>query len=263
MPQQVWRAIIDGALEGARNMATDRAMLAARARGSAPSTLRLYSWEVPTVSLGHFQDAAQVDLDACARRGFDVVRRPTGGRGVLHDHELTYSVVAHLDDGIPRGVAASYRYLSAALVDAYRRLGVHAELTSRSRGPAGEAACYLHATPADLSLGVMKLSGSAQLWSGDAVLQHGSIVVVRDIDAESEVFRLDDERAAAMSRRATTLADVLDPPPTRDDLQTAIITAFTEILGLRLEPASLTPGEREETLATEASYRIANAAVRP
>ena len=134
MSDPVWRLIIDGQQPGAANMAIDRAMLAGRRQGSSPATLRLYRWKCPTVTVGHFQRLDQVDLAACARRGFDVVRRPTGGRGVLHDDELTYSVVAHVEDGVPRGVAASYRHVSAALAEAYRILGVEAELTQRSRG---------------------------------------------------------------------------------------------------------------------------------
>jgi lipoyl(octanoyl) transferase len=261
--ERCWRLIVDGPVEGARNMALDRAMLAARAGGSVPATLRLYSWEVPTVSIGRFQNVGQVDLDTCARRGFDVVRRPTGGRGVLHERELTYSVVAHVDDGIPRGVTASYRHLSAALVEAYRRLGVRAELTSRSRGPAGEGACYLHATPADLSLGRMKLSGSAQVWLGDTVLQHGSIVVHRDIEAESEVFRLDDRRAAALGRDATTLEEVLEVSPALQVIGDAVAGAFAEVLGVPLEPGEWTPGELDEAGLHVAEYGVATAPRRP
>lgn len=257
MPGGDWRLLVEGAVEGGENMAVDRALLTARSDDRSPATLRLYRWEVPTVSLGRFQDLEQVDLDACERRGFDVVRRPTGGRGVLHDQELTYSVVAHVDDGVPRGVAASYRHISAALVEAYRSLGVAAEITQRSRGPAGAGACYLHATPADLSLGVMKLSGSAQVWCGDAVLQHGSFVLERDIAAERDVFRLDDEREAALRRDATTLADVLGAVPSIDDVARAVVLAFGEALGIRLEPGALTEAERREADSQAASYRVA------
>jgi len=112
-------------------MALDRAVLEGRAAGTSPPTLRLYRWQVPTVSLGRFQPLAQVDLDVCGRRGFDVVRRPTGGRGVLHDDEVTYGIVAGTADGVPRGVAASYRHLSGALAEAYSLLGVPAQVTAR------------------------------------------------------------------------------------------------------------------------------------
>lgn len=238
MAAPVWRLIIDEARPGRENMALDRAVLRSRRDGASQATLRLYTWEVPTVTLGHFQKLEQVDLEACARRGFDVVRRPTGGRGVLHDDELTYSVVAHLEDGVPRGVAASYRHLSAALAEAYRLLGVDAQLTQRSRGPAASAACYLHATQADLSLGAAKLSGSAQVWSGDAVLQHGSFVRTRDLAAESEVFMLGDSGKRSLQASTATLADALDDAPSREAITEAVITAFERALGIVLEPGA-------------------------
>jgi lipoate-protein ligase A len=225
-------------------MAIDRAVLESRRAGSCPATLRLYQWEVPTVTLGRFQKVEQVDVEACRVRGFDVVRRPTGGRGVLHDDELTYSVVAHLSDGVPRGVAASYRHLSTALAEAYRLLGVRAELTHRSSGAPDSGACYLHSTQADLSLGAAKLSGSAQVWSGDAVLQHGSFVRTRDVHAESAVFRLGGDGSAALLASTATLSDALGASPDVGTITAAAVEAFGTALGIRLEPGSLTPAER-------------------
>jgi lipoate-protein ligase A len=239
----IWRLVMSGPVQGAMNMALDRAVLFGRSQGTSPPTLRLYQWSRPTVTLGRFQPIEQVDLAACERRGFDVVRRPTGGRGVLHDDELTYSVVASLDDGIPRGVAASYRYLSAALADAYQRLGVPAELTARDRGRKGAGACYLHATPADLSLGAAKLSGSAQVWKDDAVLQHGCFVISRDSAAEAEVFRLDAAGRSELEGTTATLERSTGRRPSLDEVARAVGEAFESVLGVRLEAGALTPEE--------------------
>ena len=238
-------------------MALDRAVLDLHALGSAPPTLRLYRWEVPTVSLGRFQPVEQVDLVACERRGFDVVRRPTGGRGVLHDDELTYSIVAGTRDGVPRGVAASYRHLSAALAEAYALLGVSAEVTARSRGEKGAGACYLHATPADLSLGAAKLSGSAQVWKDDAVLQHGCFVISRDVGAEAEVFRLDATRRDALDATTATLRGALRVAPPIETIADAITAAVERVLGVALEPGRLSEGERELALARVAEHVVA------
>jgi lipoate-protein ligase A len=254
-----WRLVISGPVQGAMNMALDRAVLACKAAGSAPSTLRLYEWEVPTVSLGRFQPLEQVDVGACQRRGFDIVRRPTGGRGVLHDDEVTYSVVAGIADGVPRGVAASYRHLSAALAEAYRTLGVVAELTERQRGRAGSGACYLHATQADLSLGAAKLSGSAQVWKDDAVLQHGCFVVARDIEAESEVFLLDAAGRGELARTTATLSGALDRAPSRDAVVDAVVHAFGHVLGVSLEPGDFSAQEREMAEAWVSEHAIATA----
>ena len=256
MPAAVWRLIVDEALPGEANMAADAAVLASRRARMCPPTLRLYRWEVPTVTLGRFQKIEGVDLAACEDRGFDVVRRPTGGRGVLHDDELTYSVVADLADGVPRGVVGSYQYLSAALADAYRTLGVDAELTRRSRGPGGSAACYLHATQADLSLGAAKLSGSAQVWSGDTVLQHGSFVRTRDVEAESEVFMLGEAGRASLATSAITLADALGQAPSIEAIADAVTGAFERVLGIRLEPGPLSADEREHAASTASTFAV-------
>jgi lipoate-protein ligase A len=240
---RVWRLVLDGPRDGGLNMALDRVLLERRAAGLCRATVRLYSWSRPTVTLGRFQPEDDVDAGACARRGFDVVRRPTGGRGVLHDDEVTYSVVAATGDGVPRGVAASYRHLSAAVAEAYRSLGVPAELTSRPRGRSGAGACYLHATQADLSLGAAKLSGSAQVWHGDAVLQHGSFVISRDVEAEAEVLRAGEGGARALARAAVTLEEALGARPSPDEVAAAAVLGFERVLGVSLQPGELTTVE--------------------
>ncbi len=240
----VWRLIVeDGPGEGARHMALDRAIQMHCDRGESPPTLRLYTWLRPTVTLGRFQDAGGVDPAACRRHGVDVVRRFTGGRGVLHDDEVTYSVVAGTAHGIPRGVAASYRHLCSALVGTYMRLGTDAALTARSRGTSASAACYLHATPADLSLGARKLSGSAQVWHGSTVLQHGSFTISRDVAREAEVFGLAGSDVVRLAEETATLADACATTPDRDVITDAAIAAFSSAFGLEFEPGGPTSTE--------------------
>lgn len=231
----VWRLVIDGARDGIENMALDRAMQLAREAGESGPTVRLYRWVRPTLSLGRFQDAGSIDLDVCRDLGVDVVRRHTGGRGVLHDDELTYSVVAGTDDGIPRATAAAYRVLSLGLVRAYESLGVEAELVGRPRGIRGSPACYLHSTPADLSVGQAKLSGSAQVWAGDTCLQHGSITRSRDLTRETAVFGLNDAGRRSLAMTALTLEDVLDSVPALEQIEQALVKGFGDSLGVRLE----------------------------
>ena len=251
-----WRLIIDGPGDGAWNMAVDRAVLDAREANEAPATLRLYRWRSPTVSLGRFQDASDADLALCAERGVEVCRRPTGGRGVLHDDELTYAVVAGVADGLPQGVSASYRVLCGALVAAYRHLGVPAELTPRPRGTPGYGACYLHATGADVSLGIAKLSGSAQVWHHDACLQHGSFVLSRDTELEAAIFRLGDEGRRALSRGTRTLGDALGYRPPDDVLMQAVVRGFADVLGVSFEQGGLSVAERAVADMTVASFKV-------
>lgn len=251
-----WRLIIDGPADGAWNMAVDRAMLDALEAGEAPPTLRLYRWQGPSVSIGRFQEPSDVDLELCAARGVSVCRRPTGGRGVLHDDELTYAVVAGIADGLPPGVGASYRALCGALVAAYRHLGVPAELTPRPRGMPGAGACYLHATGADISLGIAKLSGSAQVWHHDACLQHGSFVRSRDAGLEAAAFRLGEEGERALVRGTRTLSDALGYRPSYKALKAAIVQGFADELEVSFEAGVLSSAERAMADVAVASYRI-------
>lgn len=240
----VWRILVDESpVDGAWNMALDRALQLSCEAGQSPPTLRLYRWKRPTVTLGRFQKCSDVDLAFCGSRGIDVVRRFTGGRGVLHDNEVTYAIVAGIADGIPRGVAASYRLLCTGLAEAYRILGVPAALTARAQGDKGSAACYLHATAADLSLGARKLSGSAQVWSGSTVLQHGSFTLTRDIDREARAFRLTQSAHDDLGSRTATLQDALGHAPSVSQVVAAVSQGVGTSLGVSLQAGTITSEE--------------------
>ncbi len=250
-----WRVLIDDPADGCWNMAVDKALLSAHARGEAPPTLRLYQFEPSTVSLGRFQRVGDVDARYCHQQGIGLCRRPTGGRGVLHADELTYSIVAGVRDGVPRGVRDSYRYLSSALAAAYRTLGVDATLTARDRGRRG-GACYLHATGADLSLGAAKLSGSAQVWERESCLQHGSFVLSRDVICEARVFMLDEQSVRDLEGSTATITDALGYRPERAALVDAVLTAASVTFGATLTRGELTRSERTEALSLVDEYRV-------
>ncbi len=238
-----WRLLIDGPADGAWNMAVDRAILTAHEAGDCGPTLRLYRWDRSTVSIGRFQDADDVDRALCAARGIGICRRPTGGRGVLHADEITYSIVAGIRDGLPRGVSASYRMLSGALVEAYRELGIDAGLTARPRGERS-GACYLHATAADLSLGAAKLSGSAQVWSHSSCLQHGSFVISRDAELEADLFRLGREARSRLVSATSSIVDVLGARPAAPALERTLLNGLARGLAADFEPGTLTAWEQ-------------------
>jgi lipoate-protein ligase A len=185
-----------------------------------------------------------------------VCRRPTGGRGVLHHDEVTYSAVASVADGLPRGVAASYRMLCGALVDAYRALGVPADLTGRPRGDAGSGACYLHATHADLSLGAAKLSGSAQVWHNDTCLQHGSFVLTRDLDLEAAAFGLDADGRNALAESTRTIVDEVGVRPSSEAVAAAVVSGFEAALGISLAEGVLSDAEQAEAERSLDEYRV-------
>jgi lipoyl(octanoyl) transferase len=173
-----WRLVddLDAGLDGAAQMAADDALLDAVAAGGAP-TVRLYRWAPPALSLGRFQPDDDVDRDACERLGVEVVRRPTGGKGLLHGGDLTYAVAMPRPDGAAGGVDAVYELLAGALIAGLASLGVDAAV-ARHDGPAGPV-CFAAQQGADLRVGDRKLCGSAQVRRAGAVLQHGSILLER------------------------------------------------------------------------------------
>ena len=202
-----WRLVddLDAGLDGAAQMVADRALLEGVAAGAAPA-LRLYRWTPPALSVGRFQSDDDVDRDACARFGVEVVRRPTGGKGLLHGGDLTYAVAMPLPDGAAGGVDAVYELLAGALIAGLAGLGVEAAV-ARHDGPAGPV-CFAAQQGADLRVGDRKLCGSAQVRHGGAVLQHGSILLERLTFDETDLLA---------SRPGT-------PMVTRDRLHSATVT---------------------------------------
>lgn len=247
-------------------MALDRAVQLRVEAGESPPTLRLYRWERPTVTAGRFQRAQTIDTEACARLGVDVVRRFTGGRGVLHHDEVTYSVVARASDGgLPSGVAASYRYLCGALAASYRRLGVPAQLTERDGAASPTGACYLQTTRADLTLDGSKLSGSAQVWAGSTLLQHGSFVIDRDAALEAAVFRLSEVEAEHLASVTATIVGATSLRPSDAEIAAAVRAGFEEALGVVFEPGTFTDEETAlaESLLPEVAFPGERRGVRP
>jgi lipoate-protein ligase A len=195
--------------------------------GGGPPVLRLYTWSRPALSLGRFQPEDDVDHAACAARRVEVVRRPTGGKALLHGADLTYAVALRRPDGAAGHVDALYRTLAGALVAGLGRLGVDASIGS-ARGPAGPA-CFAAAQGADLRVGERKLCGSAQVQRGGAVLQHGSVLLDRLPYDELDLLHAIPERS--LRARTVTLRELGAPadPPT---VAAAIVAGFAETLDL-------------------------------
>ena len=185
MPTRLLHASL---LSGAENMAMDDTLLA-HARTSGEVVVRVYGWAAPTLSLGRNQRARGLyDPERLAARGIAVVRRPTGGRAVLHWREATYAVAAPLGALAPAGapLKASYARINVVLLDALRRLGVAArEAVPVGRSPLPDGApCFEVPTGGELVLdgadGSRKLVGSAQWREDGALVQHGSILIEDD-----------------------------------------------------------------------------------
>ncbi len=175
-----WRFLRSAALDGPANMAVDHALLD-RARRTGDWVLRVYSWSSPVLSFGRNQRAQELyDVSAIASQGIGVVRRPTGGRALLHHHEVTYSVTGPVTAG--EGLGATYERINALLVSALRSLGVAAEVAlprGRAATPNG-VPCFAEPAAGEIVVDGRKLVGSAQWRENGAFLQHGSIIVEDD-----------------------------------------------------------------------------------
>jgi lipoate-protein ligase A len=171
------RLLIDGPLAGATNMARDESLLETRAL----PTLRFYRWAKPTLSLGYFQHAADLPLDAVRARGGEVVRRSTGGKAILHEHELTYSLCAPEVGALAGGPAAAMSAIHEAWASELARQA-GAEVRLRHEGPMhsdimGSAWCFEDSSPLDLAMEGRKLLGSAARRRHGWILFHGSLVL--------------------------------------------------------------------------------------
>jgi lipoate-protein ligase A len=248
-----WRLLVDAPAGGAWNMAVDEILLEGVAAATTPPTLRFYEWTPACLSLGCFQSVDVVDVDGCRAVGVEVVRRPTGGRAILHDRELTYSVALPASVlGHDGGVLPSYYRLSLALQDGLRRLGVPATLAPESAGSGLKAhgpVCFDRPSAHEILLHGRKLVGSAQMRRGGAILQHGSILIEPRIDKLRACLRLSYDSAAStvddgserLEEGVAGLAEVGVTQP--GQIADAIGDAFAGRFGVTLEQASLQPDE--------------------
>jgi lipoate-protein ligase A len=256
--RQQWRFLNTGSGDAASNMALDEALLLAQEAGTAPPTLRVYSWSTPTLSLGYAQPTVQeVDLAACAQYGVTIIRRPTGGRAVLHDQEVTYSVVLPTTSP-PNSLTEDYRRLGAALAAALQQLGlpvrlarpsmpVHALRTTTS------PACFAALSRYELGLAGKKIVGSAQKRLKHALLQHGSIPLWLDRQRLFACLRVPPEHRDLLVQEAyasmAAVNEVLPTPVSPAALHDALRAGFGAALDIELLEAPMLP--EEWRLATE------------
>ncbi|HET6232851.1 MAG TPA: lipoate--protein ligase family protein [Longimicrobiaceae bacterium] len=260
-PPAPWRLLDTPPARGAWNMALDQALAASVREGGAP-VLRFYRWTPACLSLGRNQPArGRYDLDALHRAGVEVVRRPTGGRAVLHDRELTYSVaVAEGALGSPR---EAYAAINRALVGGLRRLGVPAQLQPETgvRAPVPSLApCFKDPTEGEVVVAGRKLVGSAQRREDGVILQHGSLLLDGD-QSEVRAFLLDpssEEAGAGDGEPPTSLAALLPSPPSWQALTAALADGWRDAVGVALAPDEAT--EDEMRAAEREMERFAGAA---
>ncbi|MDF2634866.1 MAG: biotin/lipoate protein ligase [Pelosinus sp.] len=249
-------------------MAVDEAIMLAHSQGEVPPTLRFYGWRPAAISLGYFQQGQkEIDLQECDRLGIDIVRRLTGGRAVLHEAELTYSIVVQeKEPSIPPTISASYRYFSKGLLAGLEQLGIIAQMsmprevyshTKPKKDVASSSACFDAPSHYEITYGGRKLVGSAQVRKHGVILQHGSLLLKFSSEKTAAVLgggSLERKKAIGeiLNRRATSIEEILGRSVEWQEVYDAMRRAFALVLGVEFKEDNLSKKEVEnaQQLAT-------------
>lgn len=257
MGKEVWRFIDSGNCSPEFNMALDEALLDWNSEGKIPPTIRFYGWNPPTLSIGYFQKVErEIDLEAVKKYGLGFVRRPTGGRGVLHDQELTYSVIVSEEHPeMPHTVTEAYRVISEGILQGFRKLGLDAYFAVPKTAEEREglknprsAVCFDAPSWYELVVEGRKVAGSAQTRQKGVILQHGSILLDIDEDKLFDLFKYPSERVKERMQRnfknkAVAINAIRENPVTIEEAKQAFKEGFEEGLNIVLEPYQLTEEE--------------------
>jgi lipoate-protein ligase A len=239
MVHDEWRWISDGLQTAEENMAVDSALLADCEQDRIPPTVRLYGWSEPAITIGYSQKAdAELDIERCRESGIAIVRRPTGGRALLHANELTYAVVAPVSlSPFNQGLKATFQAISEALLAGLQGLGIQGDLnTSKQRAASTRSpACFASLNHCEITVDGKKLVGSAQKRTSKAFLQHGSIIIESDHKLFASLLKFEDEseRVALQERlmnSTTTLNQVCGQKFSFEEISDALQEGFRKTL---------------------------------
>jgi lipoate-protein ligase A len=250
--RQHWRLLITPPSPGSWNMAVDEAILESISQNHSLPCLRLYSWDPPCLSIGYAQPIADINRPRLTELGWDWVRRPTGGRAILHTDELTYAVIAPMTESRVSGsVLESYLRLSKPLLSALHSLNIPAlaQPVSTSRKKQDPAAvCFEVPSNYEIIVEGKKLVGSAQARRKNVVLQHGTLPLYGDLTRIINVlaYENNDQRREAASRllsHATTVEAVLGEKIDWKRAAEVFIAAFESELDLNFSEQGLSVEE--------------------
>jgi lipoate-protein ligase A len=240
-----WRLIDSGEGDAFFNMAIDEAIALTVMNGANPPTLRFYGWRIPSVSLGYFQRIDDIDLAYCIECNVPVVRRPTGGRAILHGDELTYSFSAQNSDEFSRGLRETYNLIGNAFFSAFQMVGLDVEMMAkRQKGSmlTRSPLCFNSTSLGEISLKGIKLLGSAQRRWREGFLQQGSIPYSIDEGMMHAVFKVSPQNLINL-KGLNSFINL-----NKEALKSAITEAFEKTFNVRL---LLSHPSRKETLLAE------------
>ncbi|KAA1040119.1 lipoate--protein ligase family protein [Macrococcus equipercicus] len=250
------------------NMALDEALMNWVSEGQLQPVVRFYGWNPKTLSIGYFQQLEkEIDIDKVKENHIGLVRRATGGRGVLHDHELTYSVIvpeSHPD--MPKTVTEAYRVISTGLLEGFRNLGLDAyfaiprteEQRAKLKDPRSSV-CFDAPSWYELVVEGRKIAGSAQTRQKGVILQHGSILQKIDVDELFGLFKFKNERLMtkmkdAFHDKAVAINELTDKEVTIEEMEDAFYRGFQQGLNIQLIPYELTAEQLAEVHELSKKY---------
>ncbi|WP_096201221.1 lipoate--protein ligase family protein [Bacillus sp. FJAT-45350] len=269
--KEIWRYIDSGDCSPSYNMALDEALLDWHSQGKIPPTIRFYGWNPATLSIGYFQKVEkEINMEAVRSYGLGFVRRPTGGRGVLHDKELTYSVIVSEEHpNMPSSVTEAYRIISQGILEGFLDVGLDAyfavpkskEEKDALKNPRS-AVCFDAPSWYELVVEGRKVAGSAQTRQKGVILQHGSIILDLDEDKLFDLFNYSSEKLRERMQRnfknkAVAINALREIPLSLEEAKLAFKKGFEKGLNIELEPYTLTVEEEEHVRLIE-KERYAN-----
>ncbi|MCG2481739.1 lipoate--protein ligase family protein [Staphylococcus epidermidis] len=266
---EIWNFINTGSKNPYYNMAMDEALLNFVSRGEIDPVIRFYTWNPATLSIGYFQRLQkEIDIDKVKEKGYGLVRRQTGGRGVLHDKELTYSVIVpESHPNMPSTVTEAYKIISQGLLEGFKNLGFETyfaiprskEERDKLKQPRSSV-CFDAPSWYELVVEGRKIAGSAQTRQKGVILQHGSILQDIDIDDLFDMFKFKNERLKAKMKenfvqKAVAINDISNQHITLNEMENAFETGFKKGLNIDFKPLELTEKQLEEVQELEDKYR--------
>ncbi|MFJ7933750.1 biotin/lipoate A/B protein ligase family protein [Sporosarcina sp. NPDC096371] len=265
MKKTIWHFINSGKCSASFNMALDEALLEWHSKGEIGPVLRFYEWQPATLSIGYFQSVdKEIDMEEVNKHGLGFVRRPTGGRGVLHEHELTYSViVSESYPDMPETVTEAYRVISGGVLEGFRNLGLDAkfsvpetvEQTNDLKKPKS-AVCFDAPSWYELVVEGKKVAGSAQTRQKGVILQHGAILLSLDEDKLVSLFKFKSEEQrermrVSLPEKAVAIDRLIDRTVSVEECVEAFAKGFEDALEMQLEPLELTSEQLEFVMEIE------------
>jgi len=265
-----WRLIKDSYHSGFMNMAIDEAIMIAHREGLVPPTIRFYQWSPPAVSLGYFQDLEkEINIDTCQGMGIDIIRRPTGGKAVLHDKELTYSFIIREDHPLVNdSILETYKKISGGIIRGLSYLGIKAVLVplreklnnalssnenkSEIHHSDIKSICFSVPSQYEVQVEGKKIVGSAQVRKKEIVLQHGSLLIELEKDKLFSVFNFPSAQIREKNKirfKATSLEEILKKKINFSELSEILSRGFEEEFEIKLTEGKLT--EKEEKISKD------------